>query len=233
MTKGRDNAAESLGDVLELIRTRRQSGLLSVERFQNSRFEEGEIYFQSGQPTHAHTGQMSGQEALVWLLSWHRVYFTFFTDEPRPSANIPSGIIAKESVAVASDLPTSPSRSLPRNSTTNENIPAFPSISPQASTNMLPDRESTPEYMYPLSNLSGNAGAAGTGTPGLEWLIPQKLGKERNVLSLPLTRPQRSIYLLVDGRRTISDLSRCTRKSLPEIERLLSELQERGLITIS
>ena len=71
-----------------------------------------------------------------------------------------------------------------------------------------------------------------TGTPGLEWLVPQKMGKERDVLSLPLTRPQRSIYLLVDGRRTISDLSRCTRKSMQEIERLLSELREQGLVSI-
>ena len=71
-----------------------------------------------------------------------------------------------------------------------------------------------------------------SGTPGLEWLVPQKLGKDRDVLSLPLTRPQRSIYMLVDGRRTVSDLSRCTRKSLQEIERLLSELRERGLISV-
>jgi hypothetical protein len=69
-------------------------------------------------------------------------------------------------------------------------------------------------------------------TPGLEWLVPQKLGNDRDVLSLPLTRPQRSIYLLIDGHRSVADLARCTRKSLQEIERLLSELKERGLISI-
>ena len=73
---------------------------------------------------------------------------------------------------------------------------------------------------------------ASPATPGLEWLVPQKVGGERDVLSLPLTRPQRSIYLLVDGRRTISDLSRCTRKSVQEIERLLTELREQDLISI-
>jgi DNA-binding Lrp family transcriptional regulator len=51
-------------------------------------------------------------------------------------------------------------------------------------------------------------------------------------MELPLTRPQRSIYLLIDGRRTVADLARCTRKSLQEVERLLSELRERGLIAI-
>jgi hypothetical protein len=163
MIKGRDNAAESLAHVLELIRTRRQSGLLSVGHMQENRFEEGEIYFQAGQTTYARTGQLLGQEALLRMLSWRQVYFTFLADQ------------------------------------THVNIPS--------------------------DNSNGS-------TPGLEWVVPRKLGKERDVLSLPLTRPQRSIYMLVDGHRTLADLSRCIRKSIPEVERLLSELQERGLVSI-
>ena len=54
----------------------------------------------------------------------------------------------------------------------------------------------------------------------------------REVLSLPLTRRQRFVYFLVDGRRTVSDLSRCTGKSIQEIELLLSELQEQGLVAV-
>ena len=165
MIKGRDNTAESLADVLELVRMRRQSGLLSVERMLGSHFEEGEIYLQAGQPTYAHTGQLLEQEALLRMLSWRQVYFTFSGNQSPPPVNIPSA----------------------------------------------------------TSNAS---------TPGLEWIVPRKLGKERDVLSLPLTRPQRSIYMLVDGHRTIADLSRCIRKSIPEVERLLSELQERGLVSI-
>jgi hypothetical protein len=163
MIKGRDNAAESLAHVLELVRMRRQSGLLSVGHMQENRFEEGEIYFQAGQTTYARTGQLLGQEALLRMLSWRQVYFTFLADQ------------------------------------THVNIPS--------------------------ANSNGSA-------PGLEWVVPRKLGKEHDVLSLPLTRPQRSIYMLVDGHRTIADLSRCIRKSIPEVERLLSELQERGLVSI-
>jgi hypothetical protein len=130
---------------------------------QENRFEEGEIYFQAGQTTYARTGQLLGQEALLRMLSWRQVYFTFLADQ------------------------------------THVNIPS--------------------------DNSNGS-------TPGLEWVVPRKLGKERDVLSLPLTRPQRSIYMLVDGHRTLADLSRCIRKSIPEVERLLSELQERGLVSI-
>ncbi len=68
--------------------------------------------------------------------------------------------------------------------------------------------------------------------PGIEWLVPQKRGVEREVLALPLTRRQRFIYFLVDGRRTVSDLSRCTGKNIQEIELILSELQEQGLVAV-
>jgi hypothetical protein len=49
---------------------------------------------------------------------------------------------------------------------------------------------------------------------------------------LPLTRRQRFIYLLVDGRRTIADLSRCTGKNIQEVQLILGELQEQGLVAV-
>lgn len=69
-------------------------------------------------------------------------------------------------------------------------------------------------------------------TISIEGLIPHKRGKEQEVLSMPLTRPQRFIYFLIDGRRTISDLARCTRKNIQEVEWILSELREQNLISI-
>ncbi|HVB21843.1 MAG TPA: DUF4388 domain-containing protein [Ktedonobacteraceae bacterium] len=213
MTKGRENAAENLSDVIELIRKRRQSGLLSIESIQGGLFEEGEIFFQGGQPIYARQGQATSADAFTRLLSWEQVYFAFFTNQPQPSANIPSAIRTRANVAIATD-PLAQSVN-PARSNANDTGP-FGSRS-QA---VIPDRNSSSDFP-----LIGN-------TPGLEWLVPQKLGNDRNVLSLPLTRPQRSIYLLIDGKRTVSDLARCTRKNLQEIERLLSELQERGLISI-
>lgn len=230
MTRGRDNAAERLGDILELIRMRKQSGVLSLERFLNNRFEEGEIFFQNGQPTYAQTGQLSGQEALAYLLSWRQVYFTFLNDVPRPPANtpVPTPTPAEERVAVSistqqtSAIPASPK--LPPVNTAGT-MSAISGNLPQVNTDVIANNVGTNTTMYRPTNLNPN-------TPGLEWLVPQKLGRERDVLSLPLTRPQRSIYLLIDGRRSVADLARCTRKSMQEIERLLIELQERGLIAV-
>ena len=61
MSKGRDIMADSLSNVLELARLRRQSGLLSVEHAQGGRIEEGEIYFQDGQLVYARVGRLTGQ----------------------------------------------------------------------------------------------------------------------------------------------------------------------------
>src|SRR6266700_5601223 len=202
MTKGRDNAAESLSDVIELVRVRRKSGSLSVERYHGNRFEEGEIYFQRGQPTYAHSGQMSGQQALSWMFTWHHIHFTFNVEEPRIPATVSSAASTQASKAIAA---TSPPK-LPRVNSRFSNVPASVTESDSTFKTDSPDEIST--------------------TPGLEWLVPQKMGIEQDVMSLPLTRPQRSIYMLVDGHRTISDLSRCTRKNFQEIERLLTELRE-------
>src|SRR5438270_10439400 len=104
MTKGRDNAAESLDDVLELVRIRRQSGSLSVEHFQGGRFEEGEIHFQGGQPTYAHAGQITGQEALTQMLSWRQVFFSFIFEEPHIPATISSALSANSSNTIPAAL---------------------------------------------------------------------------------------------------------------------------------
>ena len=225
MTKGRDNAVDSLSDLLELVRMRRQSGSLSVERFHAGRLEEGEIYFQGGQPTFAHTGQLSGQEALSWMLSWHQVYFSFNVEELRTSAAVPTSA----SNAVAANAQTSPLSAKPSQVNTNTSMPTTPSRLPPANAGIREVARSAGDSDNTNKATGLNASPV---TPGLEWLVPQKVGGERDVLSLPLTRPQRSIYLLVDGRRTISDLSRCTRKSVQEIERLLTELREQDLISI-
>src|SRR5947209_20484139 len=238
MIKGRDNAAESLADLLELIRMRRQSGLLSIEPIQATHFEEGEIYIQAGQPTYAHTGQLLGQQAFLRMLSWRQVYFTFLANQPRLPANISSAYSTNNIAVAANSSPISPG-SNPSLLETRRNIPAValtyptaqnspaPASHPQVNLNRIPGEGSERATRQTQSTSDSKASS-----PGFEWLAPRKLGNDREVLSLPLTRPQRSIYMLVNGNRTVADLSRCMRKSLLEVERLLTELQERGLISI-
>ena len=212
MSKGRVIAAESLRDVLELARLRRQSGLLSIEHGQGEHLEEGEIYFQEGQPIYARVGQMSGQEALAQLLHWRHIHFAFLTHVQRPPTNIP--------VQFARDIDSSPSIPLAA-------VPPSPASHPQFDRNISTRVMTERDRNYPASSSLLNLHPSIT-----ESLIPQKLEQELDVLSLPLTRPQRCIYLLVNGHRTIADLSRTTGKDVLDVERILSELQEQRLVSI-
>ena len=197
MTKGRDDVAERMSDLFALIRTRRQSGLLSVERYENGRFEEGEIRFQKGQPVDAHIQNRVGQEALSQLLTWRQVYFLFIPEASNATPNMPA--------------PISPI--IPQSGTPRSQAPRLP-----------PPNANRPPQSSPSPQPAGD-------TSSYEQR-PQKRVSEQNVMSLSLTRPQRSLYLLVDGRRTVADLARFTNKEVQEVYRLLSELQARGFITL-
>lgn len=212
MSKGRIIAAESLQDVLELARLRRQNGLLSIEHDQGGHLEEGEIYFQDGQPVYARVGQMSGQEALAQLLHWRHIHFAFLTHVHRPPTNLP--------VQFARDVDTSPSIPL-------ATVPPAPVSNPQFDSNIATRAMTERGRDYPASSSLLNLHPS-----IIESLIPEKLEQDRDVLSLPLTRPQRCIYLLVNGRRTIADLARTTGKDVQDVERILSELQEQALVSI-
>ena len=93
-------------------------------------------------------------------------------------------------------------------------------------------KDTTPFPSRPESGRERNSGSDVSSAPDLEWLRPQKRDVGWDVLSLPLTRLQRHIYFLVDGHRTLPDLSRCSGKSIQEIELVLRELQTQELVTI-
>lgn len=202
MAKGN---AESLNGVLELARTRRQNGMMTLEHTQGGGVEEGEVFFQTGQLIHARVGHLVGQDALNWLMKWRNITYTTGTDASLQSV----------ATTTASNRQSAP----PTSSPSPKYVPlnGMPGTGPVSAQLQVNGRGS------PLNNAS---------TPGIEWLVPQKRGIEREVLALPLTRRQRFIYFLVDGRRTVADLARCTGKNTQEIELILSELREQGLVAV-
>lgn len=195
--------AERLDDVLASARVGRQTGMLTIEHTLGGRVELGELYLQAGQPVYARIGQLNGQDALNYLLRWRNIYITNAAEDTSEPAS---------TIAVGDDASAVPvSSPLPQYSSLNEN--------------------SSRERVSERGTSNWNNSSA-TNTPGVEWLVPQKWGVERDVLSLPLTRRQRFIYLLVDGRRSIADLSRCTGKNIQEVQLILRELQEQGLVAV-
>jgi hypothetical protein len=246
MTKGRDKVAESLSDILQMISSRRRSGLLSLERYNAGHFEEGEIYFEKGRAVQAFFAIQSGQEALATLSSWRNVYYSFTADVPVPATSpLSSGNISGEVPPYSTTEPleklrytTGPVRKA------NDFTPTSPlrraSQSQPPTGPQPPMRQTSPQQFQSPGGGSARERATGSNPPsnsGNSWgfgaLVPHRLSNEQNVLSLPLTRPQRSIYLLVDGVRTVADLVRCTGKVMQDVEQLLMELKQQGYIAFS
>ncbi|MGH2478744.1 MAG: DUF4388 domain-containing protein [Ktedonobacteraceae bacterium] len=205
MTKGRDIAAESIGDLLEVARLQRRNGMLRAECSQRGYLEEGEIYLQGGEPIYAYTDMLTGTEALHYLLSWRNIYFAFVSSVPQPPANIVASVRTNR-VSAPTQVPTTPAPPM------RVPAPQGPrwSLAGERTATMTP-----PKY---------------TSTPGMAWLVPQKARPRQDALTQPLSRRQRVIYFLIDGQRTIGDLARTTGKTVTDVELILGELREQGLI---
>ncbi len=209
MANERIEVAESVLSVLESVRTHQPGGRLVVVQYNGGRIQEGEIYLQTGQPVYARLGQLVGQEALNRLLTWRNIQYTLYLDEP---INVTTQ--QDPAIAASKTSTTGTTGTIARQTGARPERPISSPLRSGASIASAPPRENT-AYL-----------------PGLEWLVPQKSDVERDVMSLPLTRPQRFTYFLVDGRRTVADLSRCTGKTIQELDLILSELRAQGLVVI-
>ncbi len=219
--------------------------MLYIERQQNGQVEEGKIYFFEGQPTYASCWQMSGQEAFVWLLTWRHISFSFGYNDARPVDNIRVKMSeqrymnthnAANNVATHAIHTIQTTQAAPTARRTSEPLGAF-SIPVDAyatvqQTSSSPVTQPISYYYEQEDDQPQIPFFDETTQPNIESLIPRKQPTEVNVLALPLTRPQRSIYMMIDGKRNIADLSRCLRKSYQEIERSLRELQQQNLVAM-
>lgn len=235
MTKGRDKVAESLSDIVQMISSRRRSGLLSLERYNAGRFEEGEIYFEKGRPAQAFFERLSGQEAFATLSGWRNVYYSFTVDVPVPVAppmpgSTPPYTATEPLVKLRRTTgPVQQANELPPTFPLRHSSQPRPPTGPQPSTRQTSSPNLPPQEGVARERATGSPSGSGNNW-GFEALVPHRLSNEQNVLALPLTRPQRSVYLLVDGARTVADLVRCTSKPMQDVERLLMELKQQGLI---
>jgi len=84
MPPQRGTETSRLANVIEVIQLGRKTGVLTVERSTDSSPEMGEITFDNGHIIQARSNRgTQGQQALLWLRSWHACRFTFI---PAPQA---------------------------------------------------------------------------------------------------------------------------------------------------
>ncbi len=233
-----------LGNVIQLIALGKQTGVLKATRGQGSTREHAEVHFADGQPVFASLGQLVGNAALSVLQNWGESQYIFLegplpqTEPPAPASEPPrrTGELAPPPPGVY------PSRLGPR----------VPPITERQETNF-------PSFTAPLPPTPGfhtenNANGAARTTGNLAWgrgndtrsgslpgpsmrresfqghFVPRRLAPMDHLDALPLDRRERMVLLLVDGRRSLTDLVRLTRRNEQELQAILVHLAALGLI---
>ena len=247
-----------LSNVMKLIMLGHQTGLLLVGRGVAAAREEGSIQFINGEIAMATVGQLRGSAAMAVLQNWGESTYQFLDGVNQLQAGQSDGLVWGQSPG-SGPLPppgsgsftggfgaTGPQSGYPSSSfpPTNSNTGA-PGYAPRTPTN-YPQASDYPGAGYgPPNGGYPPTGPNGTYPPTGPWrggplpagqagmlaatFVPRRLGIP-DANNLPLDRRERQILLLIDGRRSVSDLMRLTRRGGDEVQYILAHLIALSLV---
>jgi len=87
MTVAQITFTQRVTHVLQHIAYKRRTGLLRIEHVRVQKVEKGEICFEGGKVIHARVGQQVGKRALLLIVSWDQVFFSFLEGAEAPTRN--------------------------------------------------------------------------------------------------------------------------------------------------
>lgn len=213
-------AADRLVSIILSIQLAQGSGVLSVRRGEGDMMEEGTIVFVRGQVTQTMAGRYSGRAALNWLSIWGSCRYIFVsadgTTQPLPplAAPVLPASLGKESAIQANSYPRMP-------------------LSPLRGQSEPPGRSTglqgrTGETLLPLNSDLTTAIAI---SPSTIPFATQPLNEAlRRIEQGGLSRSHRQLFLLIDGKRAVIELSRLVRKGQEEVVGVLRDLERIGVI---
>ncbi|HEV7126593.1 MAG TPA: hypothetical protein VGN32_04030, partial [Ktedonobacterales bacterium] len=222
--------------------------------------EMGQIQFVEGLPTAALLGQLTGNTAMNVLTNWGESYYTFDEAEmgeddhldPREGGGVnpaygawPSGDAGWNNRAAGGQgsggsYPATPPPGSGGNwagRATGASLGQFP-----------PSPGPFPGQTFGTGN-SGRLGGGAPSSPGPGMsqpsapsssppgqsspagsMFPRRTSRSDLSDALPLDRRERMVLLLIDGRRSVADLGRLTRRNDDEVMAVLGNLKMLGLI---
>nr|HET6903290.1 hypothetical protein [Ktedonobacteraceae bacterium] len=213
MQSERIYSAPSLIDVVKQLLIYRPTGVLTIWRAEVSRRDEVRITVEQGRPIRVFWGasyiEEINESVLKRFNSWGEIHFSFQTIETR--LQLPSPTLH----TLQQLSPTLPNHSrpqdFPRRATVTRPLHI---VSPQ------PPQRST------FSN-------HGSSTPeNTEIVVATLTAHGRNFSAANLPRHERTIFLLINGRRTAVDLAQLTKRALDDVYVTLYRLQSMQLVTI-
>lgn len=222
-------SAPSLLEVIKQMVLNRATGVLTIWRATGARQEDTRIrmIIEQGHPIYVYRGsqrESATESILTWVNSWGEIRFSFQTTEAR--FRIPPPQLApQEDQANVSDTQTkSPSQT--------ENQPGrdYPSTSGRTRELPLLSDISRQEENRPSVPSRGRLQATKATAPASAIATLTAYGREYAAANL--TRYDRMIFLLINGRRTVTDLSQVTKRPQEDVFASLQRLKNLQLITI-
>jgi hypothetical protein len=202
-----------LVQVISSIQRGKRSGVLTAKRGEGIFLEEGTITFANGQVSNAIVGRRRGSEALNWLSTWESCSSIFVSTEVRVQVSQPS--------LPAKRIATSPPMHM-----TKTSLPAQQSSGPSSL-----ERQEGPELVFERES-NGEKEQTDTPASTSPYSIQQPETALRLIDQNGLSRVHKQLFYLIDGRRSIVDLVRLTRKRGSEIYKLLGDLERAHVIRI-
>lgn len=235
-------SAPSLAEVIRQLMIYRLTGVLMIRRATGARREEASLAVVQGQPVRVRWGMYednANESILQWMNGWGEIHFIFYAKESQRQLPPPH---QEQFMPQNPQYPSHLSSSAPITRPLPE-VRMNGTGSPMTRTPVRGEGRQMQQRIYedaiPHTNASQNTvkqfpeEAQGLQTmPGIvsEKNIPLLTEQARNYPITNLTRYDRTIFLLINDRRSIADLSQLTRRSLPEVYASLHRLRDLQLI---
>ncbi|TMD62307.1 MAG: hypothetical protein E6I91_16410 [Chloroflexi bacterium] len=236
-------AAPSLSVVIDQLSIYHFTGVLTIWRASDARQGVTRITIELGRPLHVYRGsywENATESILAWINTWGEMHFSFQPTEarlqlppPSPSTPAPSVLPQQRPLSTAGNI--QPLQVLPVNNLATESFPAHtPGQQRETPSSAFGKAQELSLPYAPLrQDEQNNHSANGNSSPELvsEKAIASLTTFGRNYAPANLPRYDRTIFLLVNGRRTVSDLAQLIKRSPEEIYTTLHRLQNLQLIT--
>lgn len=216
-------SAPSLAEIIKQLLIYRPTGVLTIWPTVSPRQEEARLAIEQGKPVYIvwkSFREQANDAMLAWLNSWGEICFTFLSTETHLRLPASTGTSLREQ----------PTGSLPKTTTLLSAVPPLQSMQRTGNlrkgTDAIQGQTSGPQG----SNPRGFNAPLTPPAPEACLAVLTAHGKTYPASSLP--RYDRTIFLLINGRRTLLDLAQLTKRPLEEVYATLQRLQSMQLITI-
>jgi hypothetical protein len=213
------STTERLVLILQSITLRQQTGRLSLEAVADEGSEKGEIFFVNGDAVHAHTEHESGKPAITRMLSWREVRYAFLADPEAPQQNRHRQFLG-QFLAPPSHMPRLCAVELEETlETPSVKVPALPTAQGTAFVTPPPQEEG---FSVQASEKMG------------AWSV-FAIFRARPYATTPyvlrrMERRERIVLLLLNGKRTLRDVSRLVHRRELDIAHVLVRMLKQGYI---